>query len=46
MKGDVSVGAILFGFVILYGIYILLIEPIIGGGKHRSQHHNDHQYRR
>lgn len=45
MRGDVSVGALVFGFVIVYGIYILVIEPIIGGGKHRS-YRDDHHYRR
>ncbi len=40
-----SVGAILFGSIIVYGIYIMIIEPLIGGG-HRRSSHNDHHYRR
>lgn len=42
---NVSVGAIMFGIVIVLGIYYLVIEPLIGGGRHRSSH-NDHHYRR
>lgn len=34
----------LFLVAIVYGIYKLIIEPLIGGGRHRSSH-NDH-YRR
>jgi hypothetical protein len=45
MQGDVSVGALLFGFVIVYGIYIIVIRPIIGDERSRS-HRDDHHYRR
>lgn len=42
---DVGVPQIMFGIVIIYGIYKLIVEPLVGGGKHHSQY-NDRHHRR
>ncbi len=41
-----DIGTFLFGFIIVYGVYVAFIEPIIGGGKHRSSHYSDRDHYR
>jgi hypothetical protein len=43
MSGELSIPAVLFTGVIIYGLYKLIIEPIIGGGR---KSHGDHYRRR